>query len=163
MKNLLKIFMILGLAPIFFASSAFADTNIAKAAQNEAEKVYEECNNTIAHKYNNSVMQGNIDDVENERKIQQCLRKFLFKIAEKNIRAYELQKFEVAVNKAIESTSSIYQVLIFCRNDTDAIWCQDGYKNDTSLGKLLQEKAVTSEYLKILTSLIESAKGGLDF
>ncbi len=160
MKSLIKAIFIISNC---FVANCFALDDIAETVQTTAENVYNKCSEMATHDYNSSVLQGNIEDVANERKKQECLKEYIFEFAKKNLKTSELQNFKSVLNESIRATSSVYKTLIFCRNDIDEIWCQDGYKKDTSLGKLLQEKAVTAELMKILTSLIESTKGGLDF
>ena len=152
---------LLYLAVIFAYISPLCATNTR--VTNRAEQIYDNCQTQFTLQTQTNSIQGNISDIERERNIRRCLKTELLEIAKTFIAPDEISNLERNLNNIEQSSFETYRILIFCNNDNSDDWCKEKFSNDTSLGKLLLEKSITSEIYNILKSTIDSKEGSFNF
>ena len=144
---------------ILFSMFLWAETSAAEnadQAQSLAEEYYTTCEAQAPVVETSAVIQGNIEDVKRERKIRKCLKAKISDVASSYLSDKALTEYQTAIDDFEKSLFSIYRVLIFCKNKTDVLWCEERYKDDMSLEKLSLEKNLTSHMLKFLKQTIKS-------
>lgn len=137
----------------FFLSLATA--NAEEAAEGYARAVYEKCEKQIPLATALEPILGNIEDVRRERLIRSCLKEEVLNIISKNLSKNEFINFNNALSEMEKVSFSVYKTLIFCLNNKDDSWCEERYKDDMSLEKLMLEKELTAQMKNILTSVFE--------
>ncbi len=119
------------------------------------EEIYQNCLNKFPSPTTVSVTQGNIEDVKRERNLRQCLKNKILEIAQSSLSEKEFNNFASALNESERNNFEIYRIIFFCSNDSKSIWCNERYKDDRSLEKLMMEKSLTSQIKQILSTLVE--------
>ena len=130
---------------------------------NSAEQIYDNCQTKFALQTQTNSIQGNISDVKRELNIRHCLKTELLETAKTFIAPDEIDNLKQNLDNIEQSSFEIYRILIFCNNGNSDNWCREEYVNDTSLGKLLLEKSITSEIYNLLKSTIDSKEGSFNF
>lgn len=131
--------------------------------QQQAEIIYNECNNSIAVVEEKDVIAGNIADVKRARLIRKCIKDNIFKQASAVLQASQLDSFKQSVNTYENTLAEIYQDLFFCTDYQDEFWCQERTDDDMSLAKLVLENKLTDEMYKLLTDVLDAKEGTLIF
>ncbi len=157
MKN---IFIVLGILCYCSNISFAADSD---PVQMQLHKIYNECESGLSSEQAVDVIQGNIDDVKKEDKLRRCLKYKTLDVASSYLPDTELENFRNALDSMEEAASNIYKILIFCQDKEQTEWCQQRINDDMSLGKLLFEKELTSQTVRILTDTLNSKQGGYQF
>lgn len=143
---------------IFLGAEVPAAEN-ADQARSLAERYYTACVAQAPTVETSAVIQGNIEDVKRERKIRECLKAKIIDVASSYLSDKALTEYQTAIDDSEKSLFATYRVLIFCKDKTDVLWCEERYKDDMSLEKLSLEKHLTSHMLKILEQTIKSKQG----
>ena len=105
----------------------------------------------------------NIEDVKNERKLRQCLKNKIIQISSTFIEKTELENLRDTIDNIEKDNKNLYRIIIFCQQNNDTSWCQENYDKDTSLGKLILEKSITSEIYRILEVILDAKNDGFRF
>ena len=144
---------------LFAISIANAQTTNIPTAQS----IYENCEKEI-HKIKiiNSI-DANIEDVKNERKLRQCLKNKIIQISSTFIEKKELENLKEAIDNIEKDNKNLYRIIIFCQQNNDTSWCKEKNDKDTSLGKLILEKSITSEMYRILEVILDAKNDGFRF
>ena len=79
--------------------------------QQQAEIIYNECNNIIAAVEEKDVIAGNVADVKRVRLIRKCIKDNIFKQASTVLQASQLDSFKQSVNTYENTLAEIYQDL----------------------------------------------------
>ena len=144
---------------LFAISIANAQTTNIPTAQS----IYENCEKEI-HKIKaiNSI-DANIEDVKNERKLRQCLKNKIIQISSTFIEKKELENLKDAIDNIEKDNKNLYRIIIFCQQNNETSWCKENNDIDTSLGKLILEKSITSEMYRILEVILDAKNDGFRF
>ena len=137
--------------------------NQKKNVQQQAEIIYNECNNSITAVEEKDVIAGNVADVKRARLIRKCIKDSIFKQASTVLQASQLDSFKQSVNTYENTLAEIYQDLFFCTDYQDEFWCQERTDDDMSLAKLVLENKLTDEMYKLLTDVLDAKEGKLIF
>lgn len=132
-------------------------------AEHLAEKIYSDCEKQLSEVHNTHVLSGNKSDVTQARKLRQCLKSEIIKIANSFISSSEIELLKQQLEKLETASSEIYRILIFCSKNEDKAWCTQFYKEDASLGKLLLEQNINAQLMNILINTIDAKQGGFRF
>lgn len=149
--------ILLTLLGCLVAFSAVAEEDIF---ERKAAQIYDMCDASLSQVYKKEVLLGNIADVNREQQLRQCLKNETIKIATTIIRKEKIESFNKALDGLESNAFSIYQAILFCGKNSNDEWCNQYYKDDTSLDKLMLEKSITSQVMKVLTDLLEIKAGG---
>lgn len=137
--------------------------NQKKNVQQQAEIIYNECNNSITAVEEKDVIAGNVADVKRVRLIRKCIKDNIFKQASAVLQASQLEKFKQFVNTYENTLTEMYKDLFFCTDYQDEFWCQERADDDMSLAKLVQENKLTDEMYKLLIDVLDAKEGNLIF
>lgn len=113
---------------ILFSMFLWAETSAAEnadQAQSLAEEYYTTCEAQAPVVETSAVIQGNIEDVKRERKSRKCLKAKISDVASSYLSDKALTEYQTAIDDFEKSVFSIYRVLIFCKNKTDVLWCEE--------------------------------------
>lgn len=149
---------------IFF--SFLFTINIANAQTTNisvAQSVYKYCEREIPEIKAINSIKANIEDVKNERKLRQCLKNKIIQISSTFIEKKELENLRDVIDNIEKNNKNLYRIIIFCQQNNDTSWCQENYDKDTSLGKLILEKSITSEIYRILEVILDAKNDGFRF
>ena len=147
-----KIFLLLSLV-VTLTTHVQAEENIS--ADKKSTLIYEKCVLQAPEATAVQPILGNIEDIARERSIRNCLKKDIMENASKSLSKNSITDLEVALSNAEKSLFDVYKALIFCQNNEDNTWCNERYKDDMSLEKLMLEKELTSLMKNILTAVFE--------
>ena len=150
---------------LIFFSFLFA-VNITNAQTTNtltAQSIYENCEKTINKTNIQNSIKANIEDVKNERKLRQCLKNKIIQISSTFIEKTEIENLKKTINNIEKDNQNLYRIIIFCQQNKDTSWCQENYSQDTSLGKLILEKSITSEIYRILEVILDAKNEGFRF
>lgn len=137
--------------------------NQKKNVQQQAEIIYNECNNSITAVEKKDVIAGNVADVKRVRLIRKCIKDNIFKQASAVLQASQLEKFKQFVNTYENTLTEMYKDLFFCTDYQDEFWCQERADDDMSLAKLVLENKLTDEMYKLLIDVLDAKEGNLIF
>lgn len=137
--------------------------NQKKNVQQQAEIIYNECNNSITAVEEKDVIAGNVADVKRVRLIRKCIKDNIFKPASAVLQASQLEKFKQFVNTYENTLTEMYKDLFFCTDYQDEFWCQERADDDMSLAKLVLENKLTDEMYKLLIDVLDAKEGNLIF
>ncbi len=137
--------------------------NQKKNVQQQAEIIYNECNNSITAVEEKDVIAGNVADVKRVRLIRKCIKDNIFKQASAVLQASQLDSFKQFVNTYENTLTEMYKDLFFCTDYQDEFWCQERADDDMSLAKLVQENKLTDEMYKLLIDVLDAKEGNLIF
>lgn len=137
--------------------------NQQKNMQQQAEIIYNECNNSITAVEEKDVIAGNVADVKRVRLIRKCIKDNIFKQASAVLQASQLEKFKQFVNTYENTLTEMYKDLFFCTDYQDEFWCQERAEDDMSLAKLVLENKLTDEMYKLLIDVLDAKEGNLIF
>ena len=144
---------------LFAISIANAQTTNTPTAQS----IYENCEKEIPEIKAINSIDANIKDVKNERKLRQCLKNKIIQISSTFIEKTEIENLKKNINNIEKDNQNLYRIIIFCQQNKDTSWCQENYSQDTSLGKLILEKSITSEIYRILEVILDAKNEGFRF
>ena len=150
---------------ILFSSFLFA-VNITNAQTTNSlttRSIYENCEKTINKTNIQNSIKANIEDVKNERKLRQCLKNKIIQISSTFIEKTEIENIKETIDNIEKDNQNLYRIIIFCQQNKDTSWCQENYSLDTSLGKLILEKSITSEIYRILEVILDAKNDGFRF
>ena len=150
---------------ILFFSFLFA-VNITNAQTTNSlttRSIYENCEKTINKTNIQNSIKANIEDVKNERKLRQCLKNKIIQISSTFIEKTEIENIKETIDNIEKDNQNLYRIIIFCQQNKDTSWCQENYSPDTSLGKLILEKSITSEMYRILEVILDAKNDGFRF
>lgn len=150
---------------ILFFSFLFA-VNITNAQTTNSlttRSIYENCEKTINKTNIQNSIKANIEDVKNERKLRQCLKNKIIQISSTFIEKTEIENIKETIDNIEKDNQNLYRIIIFCQQNKDTSWCQENYSLDTSLGKLILEKSITSEMYRILEVILDAKNDGFRF
>ena len=150
---------------ILFFSFLFA-VNITNAQTTNSlttRSIYENCEKTINKTNIQNSIKANIEDVKNERKLRQCLKNKIIQISSTFIEKTEIENIKETIDNIEKDNQNLYRIIIFCQQNKDTSWCQENYSQDTSLGKLILEKSITSEIYRILEVILDAKNEGFRF
>ena len=160
MKKILCLFAI-----FFMISSANAKENLTpqKLAEQQAKTINENCEQKIPLVNENSVIIGNVADVERVRKLKNCIKDNILRQAQDYLRPVEVDIFAKNIEADENARFNLYKSLYFCSENTDEFECKNQYKNDTSLGKLMLEHRLKGDMYNLLIDVLEAKNGGFNF
>ena len=95
--------------------------------------------------------------------ILQCLKNKIIQISSTIIEKTELENLRDAIDNVEKDNKNLYRIIIFCKKNDDTSWCKENYDKDTSLGKLILEKSITSEIYHILEVILDAKNDGFRF
>ena len=144
---------------LFAISIANAQTTNIPTAQS----IYENCEKEIHKIKTINSIDANIEDVKNERKLRQCLKNKIIQISSTFIEKKELENLKEAIDNIEKDNKNLYRIIIFCQQNNDTSWCKENNDKDTSLGKLILEKSITSEMYRILEVILDAKNDGFRF
>ena len=144
---------------LFAISIANAQTTNIPTAQS----IYENCEKEIHKIKTINSIDANIEDVKNERKLRQCLKNKIIQISSTFIEKKELENLKDAIDNIEKDNKNLYRIIIFCQQNNETSWCKENYDKDTSLGKLILEKSITSEMYRILEVILDAKNDGFRF
>lgn len=131
--------------------------------QQQAELIYNRCNDNILSVSEESVIAANIADVNRSRLIRKCIKDNIFEQISFFLQSSELESFKQSVNSYENTLSEIYKDLFFCTDHQDEFWCQDRSEDDMSLSKLIFENKLTDEMYLLLIDILDAKNGNLVF
>ncbi len=153
------------LAIFFMTSSVHAEENLTpqKLAEQQAKKIYEDCEQKIPLVNEDNVISGNIADVERVRKIKKCIKNNILKQVQDYLRSDEVDNFTKNIETDEKARFNLYKSLYFCSESSDEFECKNQYKNDTSLEKLILEHRLKGDMYNLLVDVLEAKNGGFNF
>jgi len=128
-----------------------------------AQSIYENCEKTINKTNIQNSVKANIEDVKNERKLRQCLKNKIIQISTTFIEKTEIENLKKTINNIEKDNQNLYRIIIFCQQNNETSWCKENNDKDTSLGKLILEKSITSEIYRILEVILDAKNDGFRF
>ena len=129
----------------------------------QAEDIYNTCLQNTPSVQENDVLSGNIKDVVFERQFRKCLKNQAVLLASTFLREDEAKEFDKSLTTLETATFDVYKSLIFCSKNSDDFSCHNKFKEDTSLGKLLLEKQLTTQVYQILKDILNAQQGQFEF
>ncbi len=106
---------------------------------------------------------ANIKDIKNERKLRQCLKNKIIQISSTFIEKKELENLKNTIDNIEKDNKNLYRIIIFCQQNNETSWCKENSDKDTSLGKLILEKSITSEMYRILEVILDAKNDSFSF
>ncbi len=140
---------------ILFISILGLNNVHAKEVQPTAEQIYNNCEILSNHKTRSDAIDGNIDDVQNARRLRKCLKDKIIEISISELQEDEIDVFVQTLNNFESNAEDIYRPLIFCTKNLNNLWCKQRPYDDMSIEKLIFEKHITAQIYTILETIIE--------
>ena len=158
-----KILFLVSIILMIKPANAADNLSSQNLAEQQARKIYENCEREIPQVEENNVITGNVADVERIRKIKTCLRKNIISQIQNYLQAGEIKHFTTNLENDERIKQNLYKSLYFCSKYNDDVWCDNRYNDDMSLNKLMLEHKLSKDLYNLLVDVLEAKNGSSNF
>ena len=148
-----KILFLVSIILMIKPANAADNLSSQNLAEQQARKIYENCEREIPQVEENNVITGNVADVERIRKIKTCLRKNIISQIQNYLQAGEIKNFTTNLENDERMRQNLYKSLYFCSK----------YNDDMSLNKLMLEHKLSKDLYNLLVDVLEAKNGSSNF